>query len=99
MFGNGIEKQILSGCQNLDSGIGVYATSHHAYYVFAPLFDKIILKFHGFKKTDKHVSDMDYTNLKCPKFPADEDRMINSTRIRVARNLADYPLGAAVTRE
>jgi len=42
---------------------------------------------------------MDYTKLNCPKFPADEDKMINSTRIRVARNLADYPLGAAVTRE
>ena len=25
--------------------------------------------------------------------------MINSTRIRVARNLADYPLGTAVTRQ
>jgi len=41
---------------------------------------------------------MDYTQLNCPDFPADEDAMINSTRIRVARNLADYPLGTAVTR-
>jgi protein-arginine kinase len=36
--------------------------------------------------------------LNCPAFPADEDKMINSTRIRVARNLAAYPLGTAVTR-
>jgi hypothetical protein len=42
---------------------------------------------------------MDYKKLNCPKFPADEDAMINSTRIRVGRNLADYPLGPAVTRE
>jgi creatine kinase/arginine kinase len=42
---------------------------------------------------------MDYTKLQCPKFPADEDAMINSTRIRVGRNLADYPLGTAVTRQ
>jgi len=42
---------------------------------------------------------MDYKKLNCPKFPADEDAMINSTRIRVGRNLADYPLGSAVTRE
>jgi arginine kinase len=42
---------------------------------------------------------MDYTKLNCPKFPADEDAMINSTRIRVGRNFADYPLGSAVTRE
>jgi len=42
---------------------------------------------------------MDYTQLNCPDFPPDEDRMINSTRIRVARNLADYPLGTAVTAQ
>lgn len=40
---------------------------------------------------------MDHTQLQCPAFPADEDAMINSTRIRVARNLADYPLGTACT--
>jgi len=42
---------------------------------------------------------MDYTKLKCPKFPTDEDKMINSTRIRVGRNLAEYPLGPGVTKE
>lgn len=41
---------------------------------------------------------MDYTKLNAPKFPKDEDAMINSTRIRVGRNLADYPLGPAVTK-
>merc|ERR1711907_236506 len=33
-----------------------------------------------------------------PDFPPDEDKMINSTRIRVARNLAEYPLGTSITR-
>ena len=42
---------------------------------------------------------MDYTKLNCPPFPPDEDAIINSTRIRVARNLAKYPLGTAVTRQ
>ena len=42
---------------------------------------------------------MDHTQLRCPDFPADEDAMINSTRIRVGRNLADYPLGTACTRQ
>ena len=37
--------------------------------------------------------------MKCPDFPADEDKMINSTRIRVGRNLADYPLGTAITAQ
>ena len=41
---------------------------------------------------------MDYNTLKCPPFPPDEDKMINSTRIRVARNLAAFPLGTCITR-
>jgi len=42
---------------------------------------------------------MDAKKLKCPKLPKDEDAMINSTRVRVARNMADFPLGPGVTRE
>jgi len=42
---------------------------------------------------------MDHTKLDCPDFPADEDKMINSTRIRVARNLAEFPLGTSISRE
>jgi protein-arginine kinase len=60
--------------------------------------DKIIEKYHGHSPSAKHISSMDYKQLNCPPFPADEDKMINSTRIRVARNLAAYPLGTAVTR-
>jgi protein-arginine kinase len=61
--------------------------------------DKIIEAYHGHKPSDKHISSMDYNLLNTPAFPADEDKMINSTRIRVARNLAAYPLGTAVTRQ
>jgi len=57
------------------------------------------LKYHGHTKEATHKSDMDYKKLNCPKFPEDEDKMINSTRIRVGRNLADYPLGSGVSRE
>ena len=83
----------------MDSGIGVYAGSHHSYTAFAPLMDKIIEDYHGHKKTDKHYSDMDYKKLDCPKFPADEDKMINSTRVRIARNMADVPLGPGISKE
>ena len=33
------------------------------------------------------------------EFAEDDAAMINSTRIRVGRNLADYPLGPGVTKE
>lgn len=41
---------------------------------------------------------MNYKDLKCPPFSPDEAAMIVSTRIRVGRNLADYPLGPGVTK-
>merc|ERR1719253_1730193 len=98
-FGFTFRQAIFSGSKWTNSGVGVYAGSHDSYYAFAPFFDKVIEAYHGHKPTDKHISSMDYNQLNCPPFPADEDKMINSTRIRVARNLAAYPLGTAVTRE
>ena len=61
--------------------------------------DKIIEQYHGHGKDARHVSDMDYNKLQCPPFPAEDAAMIKSTRIRVGRNLADYPLGPGITRE
>lgn len=42
---------------------------------------------------------MDYTSLVCPPFDEDEAAMIVSTRIRVGRNLADFPLGPGISKE
>ena len=90
---------VMSGAQNVDSGIGLYAGSHDSYTTFAELFDKVIEDYHKHGKDDKHVSDMDFTKLECPPFTEEEASMILSTRIRVGRNLADYPLGPGVTKE
>jgi creatine kinase/arginine kinase len=49
-------------------------------------------------KDGKHVSNMDASKLKCPPFPPDEAAMIVSTRIRVGRNLADFPLGPGISK-
>jgi arginine kinase len=98
-YGFTFKQAIFSGAKWTNSGVGVYAGSHESYYDFAPFMDKIIENYHGHKPTDKHISSMDHTKLRCPDFPADEDKMINSTRIRVARNLADYPLGTSITAE
>jgi len=97
-YGYTFKQSIFSGAKWTNSGVGVYAGSHESYYDFAPFMDKIIESYHGHKPTDKHVVDMDHTHLKCPDFPADEDKMINSTRIRVARNSAEYPLGTSISR-
>ena len=52
---------ILSGAQNVDSGIGLYAGSHDSYYTFADLFDPVVEEYHGHGKAAKHISNMDYT--------------------------------------
>lgn len=33
---------VFSGVANLDSGIGIYAGSHDAYYTFNKIFDRVI---------------------------------------------------------
>jgi len=55
------EQMILSGAQNVDSGIGLYAGSHDSYYTFAALFDPVVEEYHDHGKKAKHVSNMDYT--------------------------------------
>jgi len=90
---------ILSGSQNIDSGIGVYAGSHDAYYTYGELFDQVINDYHKHGKDAKHVSNMDYKQLDCPPFSADDAKMIVSTRIRVGRNLAEFPLGPGISKE
>lgn len=42
---------------------------------------------------------MTVKKLECPPLDDDESSMIVSTRIRVGRNLADFPLGPALTKE
>jgi len=87
------KEAIFSGCQNTDSGIGVYAGCHQSYEAFADFFDPIILDYHGHKKTDMHIAEDPKVTLNAPDFPPEEAKMIISTRIRVGRNLDGYPLG------
>ena len=98
-FGFTFKQAIFSGCKNTDSGIGVYAGSPDSYKAFAPLFAHIIEDYHGHKTGSKHVSDMDASKLVCPPFDEEDAKLIVSTRIRVGRNLGDYPLGPGISKE
>ena len=90
---------IFSGCKNLDSGIGVYAGSENSYVAFKDFFDKIIEDYHGHGPAAQHVSNMEASQLNCPPFSAEEAAMIKSTRIRVGRNLANFPLGPGISND
>jgi len=89
---------IKSGVKNLDSGIGAYAGDEESYTVFAPLFDGIIKEYHHFKKDDVQKSNLNATDLNILN-PDVDGKYILSTRIRVARNLKNIPLGTAISNK
>lgn len=91
-----LQQAINSGVVNPDSAIGVYAGDEESYTLFASLFDPIIEDYHGFSKNDKQKSNLNPDDLEAPD-PDPEGRYIVSTRIRVGRNLADFPLGPAIS--
>ena len=93
-----LAQAINSGVVNIDSGIGVYAGDEESYTTFAPLFDKIIEDYHGFKPEDRHQSNLNPNDLNAPN-PDPDGEFIISTRIRVGRNVANMPLGPAISKE
>ena len=100
-YGFSFKQAIFSGCQNPDSGVGVYAGSPDSYNAFENLFEPIISQYHKRPGAMIHFSDMNYEDLayRIDKYPKDQAELIRSTRIRVARNLAGYPLGPGLSRE
>jgi len=93
-----IENVINSGVQNPDSGIGAYAGDKESYTVFGSFFDPIIEEYHGFSKDDMHKTNLNSDDLNAPN-PDPENKFIISTRIRVGRNLDEFPLGPAISDE
>ncbi len=93
-----LQDAIRSGVVNPESGIGVYAGDLESYTLFAKLFDPIIQDYHGFSSEDKHKSNLNPDDLDAPNLDPDGEYIV-STRIRVGRNVADFPLGPAITKE
>jgi len=48
---------------------------------------------------EEHVAENPNVTLNAPDFPPEEAAMIISTRIRVGRNLANFPLGPGINDE
>jgi len=91
-----IQNVINSGVQNPDSGIGAYAGDKESYTTFGAFFDPIIEEYHGFTKEDMHKTNLSPDDLKAPN-PDPDNEFIVSTRIRVGRNLDQFPLGPAIS--
>ena len=89
---------MCAGCENPDSGVGIYACDPDGYTVFAPVLDEVIKDYH---KVDslKHPTPnfgkekIDFANLD----PSGE--MIISTRVRVGRSHDSYGFPPVLTKE
>jgi len=81
---------IRSGCENTDSGVGVYASDPDAYVTFAPLLDAVIKDYHKVSELKHPACDFgNLENLNLPNLDP-EGKMIKSTRVRVGRSHDSY---------
>jgi hypothetical protein len=75
------------------SFVGCHAGDHESYTDFHELFDAVIEGYHkGYKVgVSKHITDMDVSKITTDLSESAKSKIV-STRIRVARNLAMFPL-------
>lgn len=85
---------IRSGVEQEDSSIGMYAGDAESYDLFAPLLDPILKEYHG--SSGPHP-DPDFSLDALPELSREAQEKIISTRVRVGRNLAGFPLGPAIS--
>jgi len=93
--GFAFQQAIRSGIEQPDSGVGVYAGDEGSYTLFASLLKPIIEDYHG--SAGPHPQT-DFSLDSLPTVTSEAESRVLSTRIRVGRNLAGFPMGAAISR-
>ncbi len=95
---------INSGVQNPDSSLGAYAMKWSDYQTYAPFFSKVMADYHKVAIDAKHVTDWSLSGV--ANLPADGKLDLAalglpalSMRVRVGRNLKDYPLPGLMSRD
>lgn len=101
-------KCMNSGIENPDSQMGCYACQPSDYDDFKPFFSKVLSLYHEVPQDACHVNNWDLQGIKNPTGDLPEDRVLDvsklglsglSMRIRCARNLKDFPLPGAMTKD
>ncbi|XP_070571030.1 creatine kinase M-type-like [Ptychodera flava] len=76
--------------------VGMVAGDEESYDTFADIFDPVIEARHnGFKKNDKHKTDLNPDNLKGGTF---DEKYVLSSRVRTGRSIRGYTLPPFNTR-
>ena len=97
-FGVKLNYMVKSGIENPNSSIGLYAGDNDCYSVFKPVMDYVIKKYHKFDPDNEETRGLD---AKLKFTPEDETLLtgkVKTTRIRVARNLADFPFPSSMNK-
>ncbi|KAK7089306.1 hypothetical protein V1264_024195 [Littorina saxatilis] len=97
-FGGTLKECIRSGCQNPDSGVGIYACDPDGYTVFAPVLDAVIKDYHKVDKLNHPTPNFGKENIDFPNLDPSGD-MIVSTRVRVGRSHDSYGFPPVITKE
>lgn len=100
----GLVQCCRSGLENPDSSMGCYAMQPADYDRFKPFFSKVIADYHGVSVDAKHVNNWDLDSVEgLPEGGKLDLEALGlpalSMRVRVGRNLADFPLPGAMTQE
>ena len=93
-----LTRVIISGVKNPDSQMGAYAMHPDDYDVFQPYLDKLIRDYHGIEGNLRQTSDWD-TGGALDLTAIDASLADTSMRVRVGRNLSDFPLPGAMNRD
>jgi len=94
-FGWTLDKASVCARQ-LKQHVGVYAGDADCFTSMAPMFDKVILKYHQIDVKNNVAAEEKYEKVTLPALP---EGAIASTRIRTARNLKSLPFTVNMTAE
>ena len=93
------DQAIQAGFDAPHLGVGIVAGEAAAYDTYKEIIDMVIEGWHGFKPTDSHKSDMDFTKLTLtPEQAAKFDKYVVSTRIRAGRSIDGLALPPSTDR-
>jgi len=83
--------------QKLKQHVGIYAGDAETFTDMAPVFDKLIQKYHNVDPATNKAAEEKYAKVSLPQL-AKADAIV-STRIRTARNLKSLPFTVNMTKE
>jgi creatine kinase/arginine kinase len=87
---------IQAGAENPHSKIGVFAPSASAFTTYQELMDKMVTRYHRFSLDGSQTHNFETSRLELPSI---EGNLIESTRVRVSRNLKGLPLVSSLSRQ